>query len=68
MELLTVKQVAALLQVGERSVWRFRDSGRMPKALVLGRCVRWKRSEIEAWVSAGCPDVRRTGWTPAAGK
>lgn len=37
MQLLTVKQVAAMLQLGERSVWRFRDSGRMPKALELGR-------------------------------
>jgi excisionase family DNA binding protein len=64
MELLTVGQVAALLSVGQRTVWRFRDSGRIPAPIALGGSVRWRRADLEQWISAGCPDCHRTGWRP----
>ena len=68
MELLNVEQVARLVCIGTRTVWRLRDSGKMPAAVRIGGCIRWRRSDIEAWIGAGCPDVKRTNWTlPAAG-
>ncbi len=64
--LMTVDDVAEMLRMGARSIWRFRDMGKMPESVSLGKSVRWKRCDVEAWISAGCPDVRRTGWTPPA--
>jgi len=66
--LLDVAAAAAMLGISQRSVWRLRDSGKIPPAVRIGGCIRWRRHDIEAWIQAGCPDVRRTNWTaPAAG-
>jgi predicted DNA-binding transcriptional regulator AlpA len=64
MQLLDMSEMAAMLKMGPRTLWRFRDSGRLPAPVALGRCIRWRRGDIERWVAAGCPDVRRTGWKP----
>ena len=48
-------QVAAMLGVSVRQVWRLHATGRLPRAIRLGNCVRWRRAEIEAFVEAGCP-------------
>lgn len=56
--LLKIGDVARLLQMGERSVWRLRDGGGMPPPLRIGRALRWRRDEIEAWIGRGCPSCR----------
>jgi excisionase family DNA binding protein len=60
-ELMTTREVARMLSAGERSVWRWSRSGAMPAPLKLnpGRqgAVRFRRSEILAWIEAGCPRV-----------
>jgi excisionase family DNA binding protein len=56
-ELLTTSQVAKMLNVGERSVWRWSHSYRMPASVRIGNAVRFRRSEILAWIEAGCPRV-----------
>jgi predicted DNA-binding transcriptional regulator AlpA len=55
--LLTIRQVAKLLQVSERTVWNYSDAGLMLKPVKLGggRAVRWPADELRAWVRAGCP-------------
>ena len=65
--LLDVCGVARISNCGTRTVWRLRDSGRMPAPVYVGgtRCIRWKNSDILEWVAANCPDCRRTGWTPS---
>ncbi len=65
-KLMDVEQVSDLLGISPRGVWRFRDSGRMPAPVTLGRLVRWRHADLTTWIAAGCPDVRRTGWKPAA--
>ncbi|MBW7863584.1 MAG: helix-turn-helix domain-containing protein [Candidatus Hydrogenedens sp.] len=65
-KLLDVAALAELLGCSERGVWRWRDSGRLPAPVTLGRLVRWREGDIQAWIQAGCPDVRRTRWTPPA--
>lgn len=54
-ELLNTEQVARLLNVGRRSVWRWSHSGRMPAPIRIGGAVRFRNSEILAWISDGCP-------------
>ncbi len=56
--LMTIKDVARLLNCSERTVYRLNDSGRMPRPVRLGTLVRWKRSEIEQWIADGCPAVK----------
>jgi excisionase family DNA binding protein len=58
-ELLTTRQAAELLQVGERTLWRWSRSGLAPKPIKIGRgrqgAVRFSRAALMAWISAGCP-------------
>ncbi|NLV40943.1 MAG: helix-turn-helix domain-containing protein [Candidatus Hydrogenedentes bacterium] len=60
--LLDVVAVAGLLGISERGVWRFRDAGRMPAPVTLGRLVRWRHADLTAWIAAGCPDCAGTQW------
>lgn len=53
-ELLNVKQVAALLNCSQRHVFRLAESGRMPRPIKLGQLVRWNRSTLDEWIAKGC--------------
>ena len=59
-ELLTVRDAAAMLAVSPRHIYRQCDAGRMPRPLKLGSSIRWRRSEVLAWIAQGCPSVRTT--------
>lgn len=52
--------VAKLLNVSERHVWSLHASGRLPLPIRLGRAVRWRVSELEAWLRSGA--VSRDAW------
>jgi len=60
--LLTAPQAAELLSVGQRTLARWSAEGRAPAPLKLtpGRrgALRYRRADLEAWVSSGCPDLR----------
>lgn len=56
--LLSVKGTASILNVSPSHVYRLADAGRMPRPVRLGALVRWKRSELDAWISEGCKPVR----------
>lgn len=56
-ELLTTAEAATLCGVGERSFWRWAHSGRAPRPIKIGRTARFRRSELFAWIEAGCPRV-----------
>lgn len=57
---VSVKELACLLNASVRHIWRLSASGSLPKPIHLGKSVRWLRSEIEAWLEAGTP--KRTVW------
>ncbi len=48
--LLTVRDLAKLLKVSVRNVWRMRASGRIPPPLKIGGSVRFDRQDIEDWL------------------
>lgn len=55
--LIRVADVAALLDVSVRSVWRMDKSGKLPAPVTVGVAAkRWRKSEILAWIGSGCPD------------
>jgi len=61
-ELLDIRAVAALQSCSTRHIARMQDAGDMPRALRLGRLLRWRRAELLEWIAAGCPSPRKTGW------
>lgn len=55
--LLRVGEVAQLLGISERSVWRMQSAGKLPTAMRLNGSIRWRYSDIKAWVDAECPAI-----------
>jgi len=54
--LITVEDVANLMQVSTRTIWRLLSAGKIPTPLRIGKSVRWRTNQIENWIEAGCPD------------
>lgn len=52
---VNAQQAAKMLNVSVRQLWRLNSTGRLPKPIRLGRCVRWRKSELEAFIEAGAP-------------
>jgi excisionase family DNA binding protein len=50
-ELLRVREVASLLGIGISTVWLKLRQGLLPKPVKLGCSVRWRRSDLDAWLA-----------------
>lgn len=48
-------EVASMLQVSIRTLWRLRSAGQLPSPIRLGGAVRWPIDDIKKWIAAGCP-------------
>jgi len=49
--LLKVGDVAELIGVHQRTVWRLSACGDLPQPVRLGeRCVRWRLTDLEKWL------------------
>lgn len=49
--LLTRRQVLSLTQLSSSSLWRLMKDGKFPAGTrLLGNALRWRRSDIEAWM------------------
>jgi len=66
-ELTDVKGLSEMLGISEGSVWRGVLTGKVLKPVRIGRSVRWRKREVQAWVEAGCPVVSKWTW-PGAGR
>ncbi len=55
-ELMTAAEVAEMLRVSVWLVWRWTREGVLP-SIQLGRNYRFRRSEVERWVTAGARKV-----------
>jgi len=58
-ELLSADEAASMCGVGRRTWWRYVSGGKAPGPVRLGGVVRWRRSELAAWIAAGCPRFRK---------
>jgi len=52
--LITAAELARLLQVSTRTLWRLRSAGELPEAVRLGGAVRWRLDEIRKWIAGSC--------------
>lgn len=64
--LLTAAAVADMLDLSKRQIFRLNSSGKIPGPVRIGGSVRWRQSEIEAWLAADAPD--RETWNSMKGK
>jgi predicted DNA-binding transcriptional regulator AlpA len=64
MTLLSQREAATLLHLSERTLERFRVSGTGPKFVRLGRSIRYRLTDIEAFIAARI--VGSTSERPAA--
>lgn len=56
--LITVAQVAMKYGVGERTIWRWEEEGRIPRRKVSEpKNVKWLLSEVDTHIEAGMPVV-----------
>jgi excisionase family DNA binding protein len=48
--LLSIEEVAALLQLPVRTIYKQRSMGQFCPAYKIGRYLRWKRGELMDWI------------------
>lgn len=53
--MLNVTDLSSCLRISVRQCWRMSKQGLLPAPLKIGRCVRWRLSEISEWLQAGSP-------------
>jgi predicted DNA-binding transcriptional regulator AlpA len=53
--LLDATTLGNLLGLDPRTVRRMGRSGRIPAPLAIGAALRWRRSDIDAWLASGAP-------------
>lgn len=54
-KLIPVREVATILNVSVRTVWRLISEGKIIAPVRVGRSVRWRRAELILWIEQGCP-------------
>jgi prophage regulatory protein len=55
-KLLTAKALGEMLSLSKRQVSRLNSCGRIPAPVRIGGSIRWRESDIEQWLSMGCPN------------
>ena len=58
--LINIKEVAEVMGVSERTVWRLRAEGAMPRGITLGRAVRWSHRSIMEWIAGKVAESERS--------
>lgn len=57
--LLTLEEVAGYLQVPVKTIYDWRHRGLGPRGLRVGRYVRYRQSDLDAWLDT-CVDPARS--------
>lgn len=52
--LLNASQVAAMLNISCRTLWRLKSAGKLPEAVRVGSSVRWRQEDLQNWIAGGC--------------
>jgi predicted DNA-binding transcriptional regulator AlpA len=57
MQLLKVGDVAAAVRIFVPTVWRLVSLKKMPAPIHAGGSTRWRHSDLQRWIDAGCPVI-----------
>ena len=52
--LLKAEEVAQMLAISTRTLWRLVSTDGFPQPVKLGGSTRWRAAEVAAWVAHGC--------------
>jgi excisionase family DNA binding protein len=53
---MTIDEVAAYTQIPKQTLYKMRTDNRGPRAAKLGRHLRYRRSDVDAWISSNLDD------------
>lgn len=53
--LISVDELAMILKISPRTVWRLLSAGKMIEPVRIGGAVRWRFAEVKNWIEQGCP-------------
>lgn len=53
--LISVDELASMLGVSTRTLWRLLSAGKLIKPIKVGGSTRWRRSDVQQWIAQGCP-------------
>jgi prophage regulatory protein len=53
--LISAEDVARMMDISERTLWRLLSAGKVPPPVRIGRSTRWRLAEIRSWIDRGCP-------------
>ena len=56
LQLLSAADAAKMCRISRRSWFRLNSSGRVPSCVRVGGSPRWRRTDLESWISKNCPD------------
>jgi predicted DNA-binding transcriptional regulator AlpA len=58
-KLLTAQAVGEMLSLSKRQIFRMKSAGLICSSLKCGQgAIRWRQSDIEKWISMGCPSKK----------
>lgn len=57
-KLINAEELAQLMQISERTLWRLLSGGKVPKPVRIGRSTRWRLAEVTEWIERGCPNEK----------
>lgn len=60
-QMIDVREVATILSISTRSVWRLVSRGELPQPIRFGRNVRWRCADIEAWIASQIDSNKTNG-------
>lgn len=63
-ELLRIEQVAQLLNISERTIYRMQENASIPPPVELLGSKRWQRSVLLQWIADGCPPSLKASCEP----
>ncbi len=52
--LIDSKEVAKMLGISDRTLWRMRQEGMIIKPVSIGKAVRWNIDHLKKWIDEGC--------------
>jgi len=53
--LINADELAVLLGMSARTIWRMLSTGKLIEPLRLGGSTRWRLEEVRQWIDEGCP-------------
>jgi predicted DNA-binding transcriptional regulator AlpA len=56
--LIKADEVAHLIAISTRTLWRLVSTGQFPRPVQFGRSTRWRVADVEEWIKSRSSDQR----------